>query len=100
MFLQMLLEVSQNLIYTNLTTAQTFANGLTSAFDSDGFTLGTEGAVYANSTNYVMELESRKFKRWITDGTINSTYTSANTSGFGIVQYTGTGTAMLVLVMD
>ena len=62
--------------------------------DSDGFTLGTGGYVN-NSVNFVSW-------NWLangagssnTDGSINTTYTSANTtSGFSIIKYTGTGSA-------
>ena len=72
--------------------AETTASGV-SSFDSDGFTLGTSWN--QASTNFVSW-------NWLangqgssnTNGTINSTYTSASsTSGFSIVTYTGTGSA-------
>jgi len=81
-------------IYTNLTNAETNASGLLTAFASDGFTLGTDGAVNQNSSNYA----SWNWKAGggqgssNTDGSINTIYTSANTTaGFSISKYTGTG---------
>jgi hypothetical protein len=63
-------------------------------FDSDGFTVGTQGDVNQNSINFV----SWNWKAGggqgssNTDGSINTTYTSVNTTaGFSISQYTGTG---------
>ena len=72
----------------------TTSNSFTS-FDSDGFTLGADStdSYNKNSNNYTSW-------NWLangqgssnTDGSINTTYTSANTtSGFSIVKYTGTG---------
>jgi hypothetical protein len=76
----------------------TESTGLAS-FDSDGFTVGTRTA--SNSNN--MSICSWN---WLaggsqgssnTDGTINTTYTSANTtSGFSISKYTGTGSAATI----
>ena len=80
-------------IYSNLSNAEgTDAQSLKS-FDSDGFTLGTESALNASGQDIVGW-------NWLangqgssnTDGSINTTYTSANTtSGFSIVKYTGNG---------
>jgi hypothetical protein len=81
-------------IQSNTTAAEaTEADGLT-AFGTDGFTLGSNAATNANSTTYV----SWNWKAGNsqgssnTDGTINTTYTSVNsTAKFSISQYTGTG---------
>jgi hypothetical protein len=74
---------------------QTLAQSLKS-FDSDGFTLGTGGNGYVNES-------SSSAVAWCwkagnsqgssnTDGSINTTYTSVNTTaGFSISKYTGTG---------
>jgi len=61
------------------------------AFGSDGFTVGTSGAVNSSNVNYVSwNWKANGQGSSNTAGTINSTYTSANTtSGFSIVQYTG-----------
>ena len=62
-----------------------------SSFDSDGFTLGTSWN--QSSTNFVSwNWKANGQGSSNTDGSINTTYTSANTtSGFSIVKYTGTG---------
>ena len=83
---------ASKLIYTNATTAeQTNANFLTS-FDSDGFTTGS--AYWSSSANIV----AWNWKAGTgqgssnTDGSINTTYTSVNTTaGFSISKYVGTG---------
>lgn len=79
-------------VRSNTTNAESTASGVT-AFNSNGFTLGSAGETnqsgieyYANSWKANGQGSSN------TDGTINSTYTSASaTSGFSIVQYVGTG---------
>jgi len=85
---------STKVLQSNTTTGeQTFAQGLTS-FDSDGFTVGTDGDLNGSGNNIV----TWNWKAGTgqgsanTDGTINTTYTSVNTtSGFSISTYTGTG---------
>tara|TARA_R110002073_G_scaffold33715_1_gene100979 strand:+ start:57 stop:1064 length:1008 start_codon:yes stop_codon:yes gene_type:complete len=82
------------IIYQNLTNAEaTQSNGL-SAFNSDGFTLGDDGNSNSNNATYA----SWNWKAGggqgssNTDGSINTTYTSVNTTaGFSISKYTGTG---------
>jgi len=64
------------------------------SFDSDGFTLGTDGATNGSSDTYASW-------NWLasnttasnTDGSITSTVSANTTSGFSIVSYTGTGSA-------
>ena len=62
-----------------------------SSFDSDGFTLGTSWN--QSSTNFVSwNWKANGAGSANTDGSINTTATSANTTaGFSIVKYTGTG---------
>ena len=77
---------------TNVESANT--NALTS-FDSDGFSLGTGGAVNENA--------SRNYVAWCwkaggaavsnSDGTIVSQVSANQTAGFSIVSYTGGGSA-------
>jgi len=84
---------TQKPIYSNLTNAQaTETNGL-SSFDSDGFTVGSSGAINGSSDGMVSwNWKANGQGSSNTDGSINTTYTSANTtSGFSIVKYTGTG---------
>ena len=81
-------------IYSDLTNVEdTNSTGLT-AFGTDGFTLGGAGGTNNNSDTYV----AWNWKAGTgqgssnTDGSINTTYTSANTTaGFSISKYTGTG---------
>ena len=75
--------------YANQDNAQSLKS-----FDSDGFTLGTMAGANNNSDTFV----SWNWRAGAgqgssnTDGTINTTYTSVNTTaGFSISQYTGTG---------
>ncbi len=79
-------------IYSNLTNAQTNASGYLTAFASDGFTLGTDGAVNTNSSNYVSwNWKANGAGSSNSNGSITSTVSANTTSGFSIVKYTGTG---------
>ena len=80
-------------IRSNQTDAEnTQSNGLTS-FDSDGFTVGTNGASNGDGEPFVAW-------NWLasnttasnTDGSITSTVSANTTSGFSIVSYTGNNT--------
>ena len=70
----------------------TDANRVTS-FNSDGFTVGTDGSTNTNTNDYVSwNWKANGQGSSNTDGTINTTYTSASTtSGFSICQWTGSG---------
>ena len=80
----------------------TVSDTLTS-FDSDGFTLGADSSNYCNRSS-----SPNTYAAWNwragggqgssnTDGSINTTYTSVNTtSGFSISTYTGTGSAATI----
>jgi len=84
---------STKVLQSNTTTVeQTFAQGLTS-FDSDGFTVGTDGDLNGSGNNIVTwNWKANGQGSANTDGTINTTYTSANTTaGISIIKYTGTG---------
>jgi hypothetical protein len=65
------------------------------SFDSDGFTTGTHTPINRNNGTHVAWCWKASGQGSVnSDGTINSTYTSANqTSGFSIVSYNGNGTA-------
>jgi len=81
-------------VYTDLTNAQTNASGFLTAFGTDGFTLGSDGAINASSNNYA----SWNWKAGTTSG-INqdsasitpSAYSFNQAAGFSIIKYTGTG---------
>ena len=80
-------------VYANTTGAEnTNANGLT-AFNSNGFTLGNDGdANHSSGTHVAWCWKANGSGSSNTDGTINTTKTSANTtSGFSINTFEGTG---------
>ena len=80
-------------IYPNATAAQdALAQGL-QAWTSTGFRVGTNSAINGNNNNIVSwSWKANGQGSSNTDGSINTTYTSANTtSGFSMVRYTGTG---------
>ena len=89
--------VTKTIISNETSAEQTFANGLT-AFGTDGFTVGSEGGF--NSANTIASWNWKAGGGQgsaNTDGSINTTYTSANTTaGFSISQYTGTGSAATI----
>ena len=80
---------TQKVIYSNLTNGQaTETNGL-SSFDSDGFTVGSSGAINGSSQN----IASWNWKAGGAgssnpNGSIASTVSANTTSGFSIVKYT------------
>jgi hypothetical protein len=80
-------------IASDSTSAEaTEAQDLT-AFNTNGFTVGTSGAVNTNNVSYASwNWKANGAGSSNTDGSINTTKTSANTtSGFSISTYTGTG---------
>ena len=81
-------------IYSSLDNAESANAESLTAFGTDGFTLGNNAGVNENGDTYV----SWNWKAGNaqgssnTDGSINTTYTSVNTTaGFSISTYTGTG---------
>jgi len=72
---------------------QTSSNGMT-AFNSDGFTVNTDTGFNGNGATYASwNWKANGQGSSNTDGSINTTYTSANTtSGFSISKYGGNGT--------
>ena len=89
---------STKIIHPNTSSAEgTDASSITS-FNSDGFSLGSRGDTNANSGTFVSwNWKANGQGSANTDGTINTTYTSANTTaGFSIPSYTGTGSAASV----
>ncbi len=86
-------------IFSNSANAEDTAVTSLTAFTSDGYSLGTNSQVNANGINYV----AWNWKAGAgqgssnTDGSINTTYTSANTTaGFSISTYSGTGSAATI----
>jgi len=81
-------------IYTSSQAMEDTAATTLTSFDSDGFSLGSSGAVNASGNNTVSWNWRAAGGQGSsnTDGSINTTYTSASTtSGFSISTYTGTG---------
>ena len=83
-------------LISNTTSAQVTNTDTVKSFDSDGYTIGPAGVTGGNGVTFA----SWNWKAGggqgssNTDGTINTLYTSANTtSGFSISTYTGTGSA-------
>ena len=82
-------------VYTNDANAEETSPQTLTSFDSDGFTLGTAGGLNTNSaTGVAWNWKANGQGSSNTAGTINTTYTSANTTaGFSIITYTGNGYA-------
>jgi hypothetical protein len=80
-------------IRTNLTDAEATNTGTVTAFNSDGFTVGS--ADYATDQSLVAWCWSAGNSTGVsnTSGTITSTVSASTVSGFSIVSYTGNGTA-------
>tara|TARA_A100000171_G_C2096184_1_gene127213 strand:- start:24 stop:1049 length:1026 start_codon:yes stop_codon:yes gene_type:complete len=77
-------------IYTNLTNAQTNSSGHLTAFTSDGFSLGTDGSINTNSSDYASwNWKANGAGSSNTDGSVTSTVSANQTAGFSIVKYTG-----------
>jgi hypothetical protein len=85
-------------ISSNDNSAEYTEAGALTAFDSDGFSLGNWTSTNGNGhTLASWNWKANGQGSANTDGSINTTYTSANTTaGFSIVKYTGTGSVATV----
>ena len=85
----------KRILISDSSTAESSPANYVSSFDTDGFTLGSDSDVNGNGATFASwNWKANGQGSSNSDGTINSTYTSANTtSGFSIVSYTGTGSA-------
>ena len=81
-------------VSSNTSTAETTDTATLTAFNSDGFSLGTSNLINQTSQNHVAwNWKANGQGSSNTDGSINTTYTSANTTaGFSIIKYTGNAT--------
>ncbi len=81
------------IVKPNSTDGEAQSASYFASFDSDGFTLGSDTKTNGNGSTYASwNWKANGQGSSNTDGSINTTYTSANTtSGFSICQYTGTG---------
>ena len=79
-------------IYSDIHNAQTNASGFLTAFGTDGFTLGSDGAINQNSSNYASwNWKGAGSTASNSNGSITSTVSANTTAGFSIVKYTGNG---------
>ena len=86
---------ANNYLMPNTTATNDTNSEFLKSFTSDGYTLGLGDRVNKSSTNLVSwNWKANGQGSSNTDGSINTTYTSANTtSGCSIVTYTGNGTS-------
>jgi len=81
-------------IKSQSTAAEATDTAILKSFDSDGFTLGDGSLNQSGHTFVTWNWKANGQGSSNTDGTINTTYTSANTtSGMSIIQYSGNGSA-------
>jgi len=84
-------------IRPNATNAEDTKTNAVTAVNSDGFVLGADSSndINASGQNYASwNWKANGQGSSNTDGSINTTYTSVNTtSGFSIIQYTGNGSS-------
>ena len=82
-------------IQSNNLNAESSVAGSLESFDSDGFTVGNDVGANGNGQTFASwNWKANGQGSSNTEGSINTTYTSANTtSGFSIIQYTGNATA-------
>ena len=85
---------TNSVLYSNQTQAPDTPTNAITSFDSDGFSVGSNGSFNANSINYASwNWKANGQGSSNTDGSINTTYTSVNTTaGFSISKYTGNTT--------
>ena len=83
------------LLISNTTDAEYNGSNLITAFGTDGFSLGDHAPLNGNGVTFASwNWKANGQGSSNTAGTINTTYTSANTtSGFSIIEYVGNGTA-------
>ena len=92
--LQDIVRGSTKTLFSNATNAETtFVNGLTS-FNSDGFSIGTQGGGFNENTYTYVSWNWLGANTTVsnTQGTITSTVSVNQTSGFSVGTYTGNGT--------
>ena len=84
----------QKRLFSNSTSAEgTISSGLT-AFNSDGWTMGSSGNINGSSNTYVgWAWDAGSSTASNTDGSITSSVRANPSAGFSIVSWTGTGSA-------
>ena len=85
---------ANKLLESNTTDAELSDTNYIKAFQSDGFQIGSEGAVNGNGNSMVSwNWKANGAGSANTDGSINSTVSVNTTAGFSIVQWSGNSTA-------
>ena len=88
------LRGTEKRIKANTNSAQDTVSGSVTAFGTDGFTVGADAGVNANSQTFASwNWKANGAGSANTAGTINSTVSANTTAGFSIVKYTGNGTS-------
>ena len=81
----------------NDTAAEGSETTMITAFNSSGYTTGSDADINASGSNYVgWSWKANGAGSANTDGSINSTVSANTTSGFSIVNFTGSGSAATV----
>ena len=79
-------------LVANNNNAEASVSGYLNSFDSDGFTVGNDGAVNGSGDTYCSwNWSAGGSASSNSDGSITSTVSANTTAGFSIVKYTGTG---------
>ena len=88
---------TNNRLFSNATDAQNTTTGTLTAFNSNGFTLGSQEGQNANGNSLVAwQWKAGGASTVNTSGSISSNVSVNTTAGFSVVTYTGTGTAATV----
>jgi len=84
----------QKRLVSNTTDAEDTSAQLLTAFNSDGFSVGTDGAINENTQTYIgWQWKANGTGVTNTNGSITSTVSANTTAGFSVVTYTGNKTA-------
>jgi len=84
-------------LYTNTSDAEETLTTLVTSFDSDGFSLGSNGNANSNTHTFVAwNWSAGGSASSNSDGSVTSTVSANTTAGFSIGTYTGTGSATTV----
>jgi len=93
-YLYDIIRGANNQLLTNATLAESTVADRMTAFNSDGFTVGSSSEVNGSSRTYVgWNWKGGGAGSSNTDGTLSSTVSTNTTAGISIVTYTGNGTA-------
>ena len=81
-------------VFPNSSDLEFTSSNYLSSFDSDGFTLGSDGSINASGQTFVAwNWKANPMPTVNTDGTIQSVVSANQAAGFSIVKWTGDGNA-------